>query len=102
LPAEASAEADGAGSGNRTRIFWVEASGSAVELRPHWDIVNRKLDEFPSRGESDIKKSLGDGPGPSGNWIAFLQARLRCCGLDGHKKSDFGCRVAATLFAVTV
>jgi hypothetical protein len=24
----------GAGSGNRTRIFWVEASGSAFELRP--------------------------------------------------------------------
>lgn len=25
----------GAGSGSRTRVFWVEASGSAVELRPH-------------------------------------------------------------------
>jgi hypothetical protein len=24
-----------AGSGSRTRVFWVEASGSAVELRPH-------------------------------------------------------------------
>ena len=31
---EGRAEAGGAGSGNRTRIFWVEASGSAVELRP--------------------------------------------------------------------
>jgi hypothetical protein len=36
-----STKANGAGSGNRTRVLWLEASGSAIELRPRGECRSR-------------------------------------------------------------